>query len=259
MSPRHSARHRRQVSPGRRLFFTLTALLAGLVGLTGTVLVGAQFAQPERPTASPTVSNPAMLSRNGSSAQADREEPVSRSIARGASAGPSSSRPAPSSGPTTSARSTPKASPTRTAATRPAPPNTTAPASVNPNTGYLQQVLDLTNVERAKAGCPALQMDSRLQQAAQGHSQDMADKDYFAHNDPDGTTPWDRAEAAGYPNPSGENIAMGYPTPAKVMEAWMNSPGHRANILNCDSHELGVGYVVDDEDGAIWTQLFGFG
>ncbi|HEY9474539.1 MAG TPA: CAP domain-containing protein [Mycobacteriales bacterium] len=255
MSSRHSARHRRQVSPGRRLLVTLTVLLAGTVGLAGIVLVSAQFAHPVRPTVSPTVSGPAMLSKNGTSAQADREESVSRSSARGASAGPS---------PTPKARASAKASPTRTAvkppATRPAPPNTSRPAPpASPNTSYLQQVLDLTNAERAKAGCPALTMDSRLQQAAQGHSQDMADKDYFAHNDPDGTTPWDRAEAAGYPNASGENIAMGYPTPAKVMEAWMNSSGHRANILNCESLELGVGYVVDDDRGAIWTQLFGFG
>jgi len=69
----------------------------------------------------------------------------------------------------------------------------------------------------------------------------MAARNYFSHDSPDGTTPSDRAEAAGYPDPSGENLARGYPDAGSVIEAWMNSAGHRANILNCDSKAIGAG------------------
>lgn len=251
MSPRSSPRHGRPASLGKRVATTSAVMLVGVIG---AIVVAAQFAHPARPTLSPSVADPAMLAAAGSDDQAGRGrgESVSRSSARGASAGPAT-------------RTTPNAKPTARPTTKPtvsgpAKPTASRPPSPSePNATYRQQVLDLTNQQRSKVGCPALRMDSRLQQAAQGHSQDMADKDYFAHNDPDGTTPWDRAKSAGYPDPSAENIAMGYPTPAKVMDAWMNSPGHRANILSCDSHDLGVGYVVDPNRGAIWTQLFGFG
>jgi uncharacterized protein YkwD len=81
------------------------------------------------------------------------------------------------------------------------------------------------------------------------------DRDYFSHTSPDGQGPGDRAAAAGYPRWSGENIAAGYPTPAAVVEGWMNSAGHRANILNCQSKATGVGY---DARRNMWTQMFGF-
>ncbi|HEX5497142.1 MAG TPA: CAP domain-containing protein [Mycobacteriales bacterium] len=253
MSPRHSAGRGRRVSAGTR---AVAMLAVTLLGVVGAVAAAAQFADPARPRLSPTVSDPAMLAAPEPDDRADpgRDDSVSRSSARGASARPASR--------TASAAPT-AAHPTGTAgANRPTQPNTPPPGSSpasSPNASYQQQVLDLTNRQRATVNCPPLRMDFRLQAAAQGHSQDMADKDYFAHNDPDGTTPWDRAKAAGYPDPSAENIALGYPTPAEVMDAWMNSPGHRANILSCDSHDLGVGYVVDPNRGAIWTQLFGFG
>jgi uncharacterized protein YkwD len=116
-------------------------------------------------------------------------------------------------------------------------------------------VLRLTNAERAKAGCAALHLDARLTAAAQDHSEDMANRSYFSHTTPEGKSPWDRAKAAGYADPSAENIAMGYPTPAAVVAGWMGSAGHRANILNCASHAVGVGY---DPRGFYWTQLFGY-
>ncbi|MFE5793281.1 CAP domain-containing protein [Streptomyces sp. NPDC056503] len=118
------------------------------------------------------------------------------------------------------------------------------------------QVLSLVNAERAKAGCGPLTANATLARAAQGHSDDMAARDFFDHTNPDGADPGDRVTAAGYPwSTYGENIAMGQRTPEQVMEAWMNSPGHRANILNCDFKELGVG--VHDEGGPYWTQVFG--
>src|SRR5690606_19302426 len=95
------------------------------------------------------------------------------------------------------------------------------------------EVTALTNAERRAAGCGEVTTDERLRAAARGHSQDMAANDYFSHTSLDGSTFVDRAQAEGYPSPAAENIAYGYATPADVMEGWMNSDGHRRNILNC--------------------------
>jgi uncharacterized protein YkwD len=112
------------------------------------------------------------------------------------------------------------------------------------------------NQERAKQGCRAVTSDARLTQAAQGHSADMARRGFFDHTNPDGKSPGDRITAAGYRwSTYGENIAKGQPTPASVMKSWMNSPGHRANILNCKFAEIGVGVVKSG--GPYWTQVFG--
>lgn len=130
----------------------------------------------------------------------------------------------------------------------PAPPTPGIPAEA-------QQVVDLVNQERASAGCGALAVDSRLTSAAQGHASDMAERDYFSHESPEGTTFVDRANAAGYPSPGGENIAKGQTSAAQVMDDWMNSSSHRANILNCDFTTIGVG--VDENDWT-WVQVFGY-
>ncbi|MCD0451916.1 CAP domain-containing protein [Actinocorallia sp. API 0066] len=115
------------------------------------------------------------------------------------------------------------------------------------------KVFALTNAERAKAGCPALRADARLVRAARKHSTDMAVNGYFAHDSQDGRSPWDRIKAEGYLDPGAENIAAGYPTPEAVVKGWMNSDGHRANILNCKLKALGVG-----EHQRYWTQNFGW-
>ncbi|MDT0302096.1 CAP domain-containing protein [Streptomonospora wellingtoniae] len=117
-----------------------------------------------------------------------------------------------------------------------------------------QQVVSIANEERADAGCGPLQVDPRLTAASEGHSQDMSERDYMAHENPDGEGPAERAEEAGYGSWSGENVAAGYTSAASVMEGWMNSPGHRANILNCDNTEVGVG-----ETDTRWAQNFGTG
>lgn len=83
----------------------------------------------------------------------------------------------------------------------------------------------------------------------------MSQRDYFSHTTPEGTTFDKRIEAAGYPSPAAENIAKGSTTPAQTMEMWMNSAGHRVNILNCSYKKLGVGL---DTDGWSWVQDFGF-
>lgn len=117
------------------------------------------------------------------------------------------------------------------------------------------RVLELVNDERAKNGRNPLTPDDRLTQAARGHSQDMADHDYFSHTGLNGSSPGDRITAAGYIwNYCGENIAMGYSSPEAVVNGWMNSSGHRSNILNANFCDLGVGYV---SQGPHWTQNFG--
>ncbi|MEV8593667.1 CAP domain-containing protein [Streptomyces sp. NPDC052012] len=119
-------------------------------------------------------------------------------------------------------------------------------------------VLDLTNRERVRAGLAPLASDSRLAAAAQGHSADMAVRDFYSHTAPDGSRPWDRAAAAGSTRRTvGENIACGQRTAAEVVQGWMNSPGHRANILKSDFTHLGVGLAGGGRAGTYWTQLFG--
>ena len=116
----------------------------------------------------------------------------------------------------------------------------------------------LVNSERAKAGCRAVRANSALKRAAQGHSADMAAKDYFSHTSKDGRTFADRIRAAGYPGGTiGENIAAGQTTASAVMRSWMGSSGHRANILNCSFTALGVGYARGGSYGYYWTQDFG--
>jgi uncharacterized protein YkwD len=86
----------------------------------------------------------------------------------------------------------------------------------------------------------------------------MAVKGYFSHTGQDGRSPFDRIKQAGYPGRMmGENIAAGQTSAAAVMQAWMNSPGHRANILNCGYKEVGVGYVAGGSMRHYWTQNFG--
>ncbi|WP_084469350.1 CAP domain-containing protein, partial [Nocardiopsis trehalosi] len=115
-----------------------------------------------------------------------------------------------------------------------------------------QAVVELTNRERAEAGCAPLRVDGALTRASQAHSEDMAARDYMGHETPEGVGPAERAEDAGYTAWSGENVAAGYGSAEAVMAGWMDSPGHRANILNCDNTEIGVG-----ESDARWTQNFG--
>ena len=126
------------------------------------------------------------------------------------------------------------------------------------STSFAGQVIKLTNKERAKSGCKALRSNSLLKSAAQKHSVDMARKDYFSHTGKDGRSPFDRMTDAGYSfAAAAENIAAGQRTPADVVEGWMNSAGHKKNILNCAYTEIGVGYAKGGSYGTYWTQDFG--
>jgi uncharacterized protein YkwD len=137
-------------------------------------------------------------------------------------------------------------------------PRTTAPATTAPASSPVAQVLSQTNAARAAAGCAALTIDARLASAAQAHSADMATNNYFAHDSRDGRTAFDRMTAAGYRfSTAGENIALGYRTATDVMNGWLNSAGHRANILNCSFTNIGIGYAVSSSGSPYWTQDFG--
>ena len=122
------------------------------------------------------------------------------------------------------------------------------------NADIEQQVLDLVNKERAANGLKALQMDWQVARVAEHKSQDMAAKNYFDHTSPTYGSPFDMLKSYGISYKSaGENIAKGQKSAQEVVTAWMNSSGHRANILNSSYTHMGVGYV---SNGNYWTQLF---
>ncbi|WP_107958469.1 CAP domain-containing protein, partial [Heyndrickxia sporothermodurans] len=119
---------------------------------------------------------------------------------------------------------------------------------------FEKQVVDLTNKERAINGLPALKIDTELSKVARTKSNDMAKNKYFDHTSPTYGSPFDMMKKFGISYRSaGENIAMGQRSPEEVVNAWMNSEGHRANILNKNYTHIGVGYV---ENGNYWTQEF---
>jgi len=136
------------------------------------------------------------------------------------------------------------------------PPTSSAPVDPADPAAMELRVVELSNQERAAAGCNRpLVVDNRLAAAAQGHSTDMATRNYFSHTTPDGVDFAARITEAGYPRPAAENIAKGQRTAEQVMQSWMNSDGHRRNILNCEYAAIGVGL---DTRGWYWTQDFGF-
>ncbi len=149
----------------------------------------------------------------------------------------------------------PTAAPATAAPTSPAPPPTIVVARPAPT--RVDQVLALVNQARAAGPghCGPIQLESHLTAAAQGHSDDMAARNYFSHDTPEGIDFATRIANAGYPGfPAAENIAKGQRTAQQVMSAWMNSPGHRANIENCEYTAIGIGV---NTTAWTWTQDFG--
>jgi uncharacterized protein YkwD len=228
-------RHRRRGDdlPGRSTLLAILATLTVLLGSGAAVTLTAAQLPPEPATGVGTIGvapspwSPSTTDRSASGAQALSPSP------------------------------TPTAPPT----TEPPPPPPDPPAQEHTDeiTALENQVTALTNAERAAVGCGQLRTDERLRTAARGHSQDMADNDYFSHTGLDGSSPTDRARAAGYSGGVAENIAMGYRTPEDVMRGWMNSDGHRNNLLNCNHRVIGVGLAYDSRGRAYWTQNFGRG
>jgi uncharacterized protein YkwD len=118
-------------------------------------------------------------------------------------------------------------------------------------------IVKLTNYQRAKAGCPALRLDSQLMLAARAHSAWMAQTGTFSHVGRNGSTFVSRITTAGYTAPRSENIAYGYRTGADVITAWMRSDGHRANILDCGAKAFAVAAVYSANGTPYYTQDFG--
>ncbi|AYJ89865.1 CAP domain-containing protein [Bacillus safensis] len=132
--------------------------------------------------------------------------------------------------------------------------DTTASKADSSLNAFEKEVVELTNKERAKQGLKALSVDSKLSKSARAKSQDMKDKNYFSHTSPTYGSPFDQMKQFGITYKSaGENIAQGQKSPQEVVTAWMNSEGHRANILNKSYTHIGVGYV---KSGNYWTQQF---
>ncbi|NHA69261.1 CAP domain-containing protein [Phycicoccus flavus] len=132
------------------------------------------------------------------------------------------------------------------------------PAAAYTNAELEGYVVTFVNAERRKVGCANLRTDARLRTAARKHSWSMKTYDFFSHTSRDGRTPWDRMRNEGYAYPRAENIAAGQRRARDVVAAWMNSPGHRANILDCRNKAVGVGLSRGRSTyGYYWTQDFG--
>ncbi|MER6995223.1 CAP domain-containing protein [Streptomyces sp. NPDC000410] len=167
---------------------------------------------------------------------------------------------APAQRPTAPKRTAPEATAPKATAPKPTAPKATAPkptapASTAPASGAVAKVVQLVNSERGKVGCSPLTVNAKLTKAAEAHSKDMAAHKNMSHTGSDGSNPGDRITRAGYQWSSyGENVAYGYETPESVMQAWMSSPGHKRNILDCSFKEIGVALAQPNN---YWSQEFG--
>jgi len=209
-------------------------------------------------TDSGTSTEEATAERTAGAPVADLSESNAVETSPPASAPPS---PSPSKSKKASASKTPrparKSVPTPTQSARPTQSSVSTPLAQSASPDTAAQVVALVNKERADAGCDPLTEDAQLEKAAQDHSDDMAARNFFDHVNPDGADPGQRITAAGYQwSTYGENIAQGQQTPEAVMDSWMNSPGHRANILNCSFKDIGMG-IHNGSGGPWWTQDFG--
>ncbi|MGW6654964.1 SCP-like extracellular [Streptomyces sp. CB02130] len=295
-SRRRGTRRKKSAVPIRTGLLGVSAAVAvGAVAVASGLIPGNDTYTTGSPTASDQVRTggaPDLLTQGGSStAPADRSSsPASRGSERpeapstspsktpSKTPSPSKTSKAPSKSAAPSTSKKPAATPSKKskapttapekssapASKAPAPPKTSAapPPSKKPSpsptdASARSEVLALVNQERAKVGCSPLSTSAPLTSLAQNFSEDMAARGFFDHTDPDGDTPWDRAAQAGVQGLAAENIARGQAAAQAVMEGWMNSEGHRANILNCDYKTIGIG-VHEGSGGPWWVQNFGF-
>ncbi|MCD7444115.1 CAP domain-containing protein [Streptomyces lincolnensis] len=272
--PRRSGSHRRRKRPApvkTGLLGVSAAVALGTVAVaTGAVpglenykLGGGNSNSADQVQATGAPTNTPIEQGGTSGSAEDRETGGSTSRDAERSASPTPSPSAPTATPTETPSKKPKenqgkkpVTPPSKAATK-APEKTTEPVTVSAEAQASAEVLKLVNQERAKVGCNPVAANSALSELAEAFSDDMAARGFFDHTDPDGASPWDRAAKAGITDLGGENIARGQADAAAVMDAWMNSPGHKANILNCDFKTLGVG-VHFGSGGPWWTQDFGY-
>ncbi|MFE5720747.1 CAP domain-containing protein [Streptomyces erythrochromogenes] len=245
----------------------------GLASLSGR---GSATSSAPAPSTTPPASPSASASASPSASPSAPASPTPSASAPPKASPSTTPPPAPSSSPST-ARRTPAArvpaapvpsteapketeAPKKTEAPAPSAPAPTATAtrpSLDTHSAEEAAVVTLVNQERAQAGCGPVRANPPLAALAGAFSKDMAARGFFGHADPEGNTPWDRAAKAGLSGLGGENIARGQGDAESVMRAWMNSPGHKANILNCEFRTLGVGAHFA-AGGPWWTQDFGF-
>ena len=240
----HIPQHRR----GSRLILAICAgvvalLVVGATAFGGSLLLG---------RTSSTSGTGDSVAGAASSGDVSTEPP--------ADAGAMSGDPSPTEAATASATpGKPSSRPSTKAAqtTQPAKPKTTGPQATG-SAAEEAQVLAIVNTERAKAGCKPLAFNAKLTAAARKHSTDMQNRNYFSHDTPEGVEFATRISNEGYKwSGAAENIAKGQRNPQDVMASWMNSSGHRANILNCNLKDLGVGLASAPGKAKVWTQDFG--
>ncbi|MGW6270026.1 sigma-70 family RNA polymerase sigma factor [Streptomyces sp. NPDC055060] len=242
---RHAAKRHRMPRKGR----TVAAGVAVLVVASGVIYSATRPADDRQTEAETLTASRPPSPKTPSTTASSPDKSPSASPSRKRKPSP---KPTPSKTKAPKPKATPKPTPTSSAPQAPQAPE--APAG---SSAYSAEVTRLANAERAKSGCGPLTLNSKLGNAAQAHSDDMAERDFFDHTNPDGEDPGDRVTAAGYKwSTYGENIAAGQRSPAAVMDSWMNSSGHRANILNCSFKEIGIGYRRGS-GGPWWTQNFG--
>jgi uncharacterized protein YkwD len=251
-----SGRHR-----GRRKMSAPVALGLSVLGLlsasgAGAALLPASLTGPgsaaERPEAAVAALAPgAGGGAPGAGASATPSAPAPPSRTAPPSAAPSPPASAKSAKPTSTSKK-PQAKKT-TASKKPAPKVAAGMA------GQEAEVIRLTNVERGKAGCGSVKLNTKLRTAMRLHVQELGTHGnlYISHVSDDGRSFVDRAKAQGYDAPGGENVARGQRDAADVMNSWMNSEGHRANILNCSFKAIGVGAVKGVDGTIVWGQIFG--
>ncbi|MCM3635138.1 CAP domain-containing protein [Paenibacillus camelliae] len=230
-----------------------------------------EYAQPAAPTAQPTkaptaapTAQPTKAPTAAPTAQptkaptaAPTAQPTKAPTAAPTAQPTKAPTAAPTAQPTKAPTAAPTAQPTKAPTAAPTAQPTQAPTakpSTNPvvATEAQQEILSLVNKERAAAGLSALELDTKLNEVATEKARDMAVNNYFSHTSPTYGSPFDMLSEFGVSyRTAGENIAYGQTSEEQVMNDWMNSPGHRANILNANYTKLGVGYVQGK-----WVQLF---
>jgi uncharacterized protein YkwD len=238
----------------RRATTIAAALLAVPLGLALVTTTGPQALAAGAPVSASVVH---VAEAAGAQAAGDAAAKTSYS-AKKKKKKKSTAKKTPTKAPTTTPTKVPTVAPTKTPTKAP----TAAPTTTVPSDGSYaaieNQVVALSNTFRQQNGCGAMRIDSRLVTAARKHSTDMVSKNFFDHTGSDGSSFVQREVAAGYTTgASAENIAWGYRTAQDVVNGWINSPGHRANLLNCSSVAVGVGLAYKADGTPYWTQDFG--
>ena len=248
--------HRRRPMPAPvSLGLAVTALLAALAA--GAALLPSSFTGSGTPLELPAAAVAALAPGASGGVPGGRAATRPAPAPSATPPAPPSPSPSPSSSPPASAGAPRKLEVTSKPAKRPT--SKPAPVVAPGLAGQESEVIRLVNVERGRAGCGAVKLNTKLRAAIRLHVQELGTHGnlYISHVSDDGRTFVDRAKAQGYADPGGENVARGQRDAAAVMDSWMHSEGHRANILNCDFKAIGAGVDRGVDGTLVWGQLFG--